>query len=387
MHDLYKLPDLKDTTLCWLPTLRRSGFTIYWLAIGLFLTGFLSLFFIKVDISVRATGIIRPFNERAEIHSPAGGIIDRIYFKDGELVLKNNILIAIRDPALAEKQHVNESEITRCKDFIHDLELLTAATLKDVTIVPALISPLYKQEALRFFSRGAELHILLAKASHETVLNEKLAKDKVISPKEMFDIRLQEQKIISENETFRRGQFADWQADLVKYKAELNQCISRQEELTQLFETDRIRAPVSGYLQELSRHYPGNSMQAGELICSISPGGLLMGECYVSSKDIGMLKTGQTARFQIDAFNYNYFGAATGNIFSIDNDFILMDKTPVYKVKCRLNESMLRLSNGYAGELKKGMSFQARFITCHRTLWQLLFDTVENWLNPVHPPI
>jgi len=381
MHEIYKLKDLKDTALCWLPSMQRSGFIIYWLVIVFFLSGFLSLFFIHVDLSVRATGIIRPFNERTDIHSPANGMIDEIFFKEGDPVLKNNILLTIRDSSLAEKQHLNAMEISRCEDFIHDLEVLSADEQYADYILRELFTPLYKQEALRFFSREAEQQIMISKASHETILNEKLAVEKVISPKEIFDIRLQEQKMISENESFRRGQFADWQADLVKYKSELNQFNSRKEELNHQYETNRVRAPVSGFLQEQTRHYAGNSIQAGELIYSVSPGGLLMGECFISSKDIGLLKKDQPARFQIDAFNYNYFGAATGNITSIDNDFIMMDKIPVYKVKCRLNEKMLKLSNGYTGELKKGMRFQVRFITCNRTLWQLLYDTVEDWLR------
>jgi HlyD family secretion protein len=116
----------------------------------------------------------------------------------------------------------------------------------------------------------------------------------------------------------------------------------------------------------------------------VSPGGPLMGECYVLSKDIGLLKTGQAVRLQIDAFNYNYFGVLTGKIYSIDNDFTLLDKTPVFKVRCKLDDRILKLSNGYSGELKKGMGFQARFIICKRSLWQLLYDGMDDWLNPVH---
>jgi hypothetical protein len=112
--------------------------------------------------------------------------------------------------------------------------------------------------------------------------------------------------------------------------------------------------------------------------------GPLMGECYVLSKDVGLLKTGQAARLQIDAFNYNYFGVLTGKIYSIDNDFILLNKTPVFKVRCELDDRMLKLSNGYSGEVKKGLGFQARFIICKRSLWQLLYDGLDDWLNPVH---
>ena len=132
----------------------------------------------------------------------------------------------------------------------------------------------------------------------------------------------------------------------------------------------------------VAARYAAGSIQAGEIICSLSPGGEMLAECYVSTRDIGMLKPGQTARFMIDAFDYNYFGVVTGQISSIDNDFILLDKSPVFKVRCRLNQEQLSLKNGYHGKLKKGMHFQARFAVKNRTLWQLLYDTADDWLNP-----
>jgi hypothetical protein len=102
----------------------------------------------------------------------------------------------------------------------------------------------------------------------------------------------------------------------------------------------------------------------------------------VLPKNIGFLQKGQMVRLQIDAFDYNYFGMITGRIYLIDDDLLLLDKKPVYKVTCLLNEKILKLSNGYIGELKKGMSFQARFVICKRNLWQLLYDGLSDWLDP-----
>jgi membrane fusion protein, peptide pheromone/bacteriocin exporter len=374
--------EIKDTELWWLPPMRRSGFIIYWLVIILFLSGFISLFFIQVDITARAGGIIRPVNERTDIKSPVPGLIDTIYFKEGEQVVKNSLILTIRDPALVEKQRQNEADISRYQDYIQDLERLVSAGSITTNRVHLLHSPLYKQEALRFISRAAEHAVILSKARYETELNEYLARDKVISPKEFYDIRIQERKAVSAYETFRLEQMAEWQAGFIKYTTELKKCIMVQEELRQLCLAEQIRAPVAGSLLELNGRYPGNSIQVGELICSISPGGDLIGECFVASNDIGMIRKGQAVRLLIDAFNYNYFGAVTGSIYFIDHDFILLDKKPVFKVKCRLNERMLKLSNGYTGEIRKGMGFQARFVTCKRSLWQLLYDGLDDWLNP-----
>lgn len=141
---------------------------------------------------------------------------------------------------------------------------------------------------------------------------------------------------------------------------------------------------VAGFLAMFFIHVD-ISIRASGIILSERMG--LMAECYVPSKNIGFLKPGLPARFQIDAYNYNYFGSVNGYIFSISDDFILIDRIPVYKVNCHFNSISLKLRNGYIGHLKKGMGFQVRFITCRRTLWQLLFDTVDDWLSPTQEPV
>jgi multidrug efflux pump subunit AcrA (membrane-fusion protein) len=110
----------------------------------------------------------------------------------------------------------------------------------------------------------------------------------------------------------------------------------------------------------------------------------IIGECYVTSKDIGLIKIDQPVKFQVDAYNYNYFGTGTGRIYFIDDDYFLSEKTPVYRVRFQMNERKLKLPNGFSGELKKGMGFQARFKVCSRTLWQLLYEKVDDWVNPFH---
>jgi membrane fusion protein, peptide pheromone/bacteriocin exporter len=69
-------------------------------------------------------------------------------------------------------------------------------------------------------------------------------------------------------------------------------------------------------------------------------------------------------------------------VISIDNDFTLSGNTPVFKVKCSLNKTSLQLKNGVRGPLKKGMSLRARFILARRSLFQLLFDRTDDWINP-----
>jgi membrane fusion protein, peptide pheromone/bacteriocin exporter len=54
----------------------------------------------------------------------------------------------------------------------------------------------------------------------------------------------------------------------------------------------------------------------------------------------------------------------------------------MFNVRCTLNQSHLQLQNGVKGEIRKGMTFQARFIVARRSLFQLLYDKADDWLNP-----
>jgi hypothetical protein len=120
-----------------------------------------------------------------------------------------------------------------------------------------------------------------------------------------------------------------------------------------------------------------------DVIAEISPDGGLIAETYVLPKDVGLLRPGTTANFQVDAFNYNQWGMISGKVVSISNDIFAKEgEQPYFKVRCKLDDNKLELKNGYVGYLKKGMGLQANFYVTRRTLFQLLYDKADDWLNP-----
>lgn len=114
----------------------------------------------------------------------------------------------------------------------------------------------------------------------------------------------------------------------------------------------------------------------------ISPDTNLLVECFISPQDIGLLKLNNQANFQIDAYNYNQWGLATGEIIDIGKDIEFIENASVFKIQCKINEKQLKLKNGFAGELKKGMTLNAQFKLAERSLFDLLYDKVDDWVNP-----
>lgn len=340
--------------------------------------------FVHTTIAVTAPGITRPFTERTDVKPVIGGIIDTLYYHEGENIIKGAVLLRIKDPITKSKKILNRFEINQREEFIHDLNLLTSDNPNEA-LVPHLSTPLYKEELARFVHQAADQQATLKKAAKELEMNSSLMKSKVITTKEFFDIQVQYDKAAANYKAFEREQQSNWQQDLARYSLELSQF---REELNQV-NTDAsyylVKAPVGGTLQGINNRYTGGLVQPNETLCTISPGGNLLAECYVSAKDIGLLKIKQQVRFQIDAFDYNYFGIIIGKVIAIDNDFTTIDNKPVFKVRCSFNATQLHLKNGFTGNLKKGLTLQARFVIGERTLWQLLWDKVDDWLNPTAP--
>ncbi|TDO25426.1 HlyD family secretion protein [Sediminibacterium goheungense] len=355
---------------------------IYLTTLLLIITGIACLPLVSTTISIKSTGIIRPQTERTEIKPFTSGFIDHLFTKEGDTVSQGQLLACIQDRNSLPRLRLNEIERIQRQVYIKDLTLLTS---EEKIAVSHLQSPLYKQQLNRFLFQLAEQEAALKKVQKEREINQSLITGKIITPKEYFDKEIEAERMSASFQSFQNEQKINWQNDLSRYRMELVQFIAQQYQIEADKKNHLIYAPVSGIIQNSQHRYAGGFIQAGETLCTISPQTTLIAECYVSTRDVGLLQKGQTAKFQIEAFDYNYFGVLTGTIASIDNDFSLIDNKPFFKVKCNFDRKQLLLKNGYSGELKKGLSLHARFIVAERTLWQLLFDKIDDWFNPNAP--
>lgn len=75
---------------------------------------------------------------------------------------------------------------------------------------------------------------------------------------------------------------------------------------------------------------------------------------------------------------------ATGEIIEISDDIEMIDNQPVFKARCIIHQTHLKLKNGTAGKLGKGMMLRARFELTERSLFDLLYDKMDDWLNPAN---
>lgn len=349
---------------------------IYYMLVIIILISIVLLPIIKINLSVQGVGFIRPIKEKTEIKANKSEIISNVFTNEGQFVKKGDTILILRDDMVKSKIDLINQQIIEKSTFQKDLNNLISSNNLDI------LSDLYAQQYISYSRKIADYNTRLEQAEKELNRNKILYEKEIISTKKYEDLEFDVKQILKEKDIYRSNQLTQWETELVKYTNELNGYKEQLNQIRKEKEFYRILAPVSGTIEEFSGLYAGSIIHAGQTIAVISPQSDIIAEVYVSAKKIGYLSEGQKANIQVDAFNYNQWGWLNGEIINISDDFILADNTPVFNVKCKLNKDYLELKNGVKGKLKKGMTVNAQFMIARRSLFQLLYQKSDDWLNP-----
>ena len=332
---------------------------------------------VSTSINIKSPSIIRPSAEVSAIRSLVNGRVKDAFIVENQTIQKGNILYVIESEMINEKEKYLQLKILEIQNFIDDLRKLVSQASGI-----SLSTTLFQQSYFNYLQKVRDATMRYNKVKTDYARNRKLHHEKVIADSDFENFQYEFDKAKNDVELLKQDQLNQWQNELRRYEIELRDFETQLAQLQKEKENLTIKAPISGSIQNLAGIYPGSMVFVNQDLAQISPDTNLIVEAFVNPNDIGLLRAGMPVRFQVDAFNYNQWGLATGKILEISNDIHIVNDRPVFKVRCLLNQEYLQLKNGYKGYLKKGMTLQARFMVTERTLWQLLFDKVDDWLNP-----
>ncbi|AQG80146.1 HlyD family secretion protein [Spirosoma montaniterrae] len=378
---------IDHTTEAYLPQVTVRGQLIYSTVALAIVAALLSLPFIYTEVSVQSTGIIRPVAERNEIRPLVAGTVAQVLVRDNQPVRRGQPMIRLQTAVLETRLRLNRSQQAEKLLNIRDLERLVRADRQALLNVANLQSPLIRQQYEQFRFMLTENTQAQAKRKRELDVTQQLYQDQVLAKQEFEDKEYAYQSVVAQYASQIERQVSDWQANLTQQQLALDELRAQERQILNEQTLHTIKAPVNGTVSQLAGRYPGSYVQPGEVLGVISPDSSMLVECYVSPKDIGLLRPGMTARIQVDAFDYNQWGLAHAKITDVSNDIVVMNNQPVFKVKCRLERDFLTLKNGYKGNLKKGMTLRANFVVTERSLFDLLYDKADDWLNPKNTPV
>lgn len=181
-----------------------------------------------------------------------------------------------------------------------------------------------------------------------------------------------------------------YKADFLKklseeYTANKEKLISYGHEMTKYQEALKrtlVKAPLSGYVQQLVYHTIGGIIESAKPIMNIVPENYqLEAEVMILNKDIGFVHSKQEVEVKIDSFPFTKYGTIKGEVRNISGDAILDEKLGlVYNSRITLNENKIT-ADGEVIQLKPGMGVTAEIKTGKRRVIEYLLSPVMKYMN------
>ena len=352
---------------------------IYLTILAMVIVVVVTLPIVFIPISSSSRGVIRSVQENTQLTAVVSGrVIQTKLEKNNQILKKGDTLLLVTAEQLDTQKNLQANQSVDYQAQLSDLQkvsngnftgLQTGQYMREVSAMQEKISQVQSQLAL-------------AKKDYDRAL---LLYNQGVIPRADYDKNFYNyQNLKTQISTIKEQQLAQWQAQKRDTERQIRSLGSEIARINQEQKNYIITAPISGRLVNFTGVQKGNYIIQGQPIGEISPEENQVAECMVSPKDIGFIKKNQKVKFQIDAYNYNQWGLLEGKVMDIDQNITVNQQTgeAYFKVRCMMNKNYLQLKNGYKGQIGKGMTLTARFYLLDRTLWQLLFDRVDDWFNP-----
>ena len=359
-----------------------SGRALYLTTLALAITAAASLGVIEVPVTVQANGTVRPIVERQDARAAESGIVRSVAARDGALVDAGDTLLTLDETSIAARLAASDS-IAR----VQTADLADLATILQANDVAALavadIRGAHRRQQLReYASIEAELIARAAVERRERERLQQLHTRGFATPEQVERQDALHRAADAAVREHRERARTQWSESHARLADELRRRDAERAGLVETLAHYAVLAPIGGTIELSTSLSPGSVLQRGERIASISPNTELIGEALLSPRDIGLVQLGMPARLMVDAFNYRDWGVVNAVVSEVSDDAIIAGDAPLFRVRCRLSRTALELPGGHRASLRKGMTFRARFVVANRSLLQLMFDDVDDWLNP-----
>jgi len=350
--------------------------TVYIILVLTLLVFIILLPIIRVDITCQNNGVIRSAFDDNLIQSAVYGEVIRSNVVENLKVTQCDTLIVISTHKTDEQINYYNQELAEDSIQLRDLASLLGSQH------PKLESAIFKQESIGLRGKLEEQNVKKSQAEKEYLLASTLYKKDVIPKMEFEEKKHNQEYEESRYKNISEQQKLVWQTKLTELRQKVGGLKSNIEQLKREKRQYVITAPISGTLTDCYGLKKGNFIVPNQQIGRISPDDKLLVECYVSPVNIGMITLDMAVSFQFHSYNYNQWGIGTGKVTRISNNVININDQPYFKVRCSLDQNFLTLKNGSKGFLKKGMTLTGRFMIINRSLFQLVYDKTDDWLNP-----
>ncbi len=386
----------------------------------------------KIDIIATAAGKLMPASNIKTIQTLTDSEIEEIYVQEGQYVKEGQDLIKFNQTEVIANINRVQNEMKALEIAISRLKALLTDNPEgnfayDKSIDAYLIkmhSDLLKSQITEKNAKIEVLNGMIAKAEKEkdTIgadlrriekllpsVEERIEKKKILVDQQLL-ARLtfleQEEELtnLQEQRNIQAKKMAETEENIEYLKKELRQYLaefdknlmqeltenreklaSYQQELIKYDEALKrtaVKAPLSGYVQQLVYHTKGGVVETAKPIMNIVPEDYkLEAEVMILNKDIGFVRPEQEVEIKIDSFPFTKYGTIKGSVRNISGDAVQDEKLGlIFPSRLTLLDNKMK-ADGQIIQLRPGMSVTAEIKTGKRRVIEYLLSPVMKYLN------
>jgi adhesin transport system membrane fusion protein len=397
--------------------------------------------FTDVDEITTGVGEIVPSENIVPVQHIEGGIVYKVYVKDGSIVKKGDPMFDLNPEPntsdlkrLKKRQNSLEIDILRLQALLSGVnlsqdDLLSAVTFKDVT-EPSLLklqlqnADMYQQQELQqreynrtqLATRLEQERINLkniddqiaALAERKKVLEDQvtiydnLSEQRAVSKIDMLNIKERYQEVIGsylsvikdrttvettvldlENK-LKTLEFDKDNEALKLLNDDTSQLLEVKEQIARAqIAVDRlsVKAEIDGIVKGFTLH-PGDVVAAGTVLFELVPlDSTLVAEIKVSTTDIGHIKIGDPVQIKVGTYDFSTYGSISGTLGSISaSTYLDPEKKPYYKCNVNLAQNYLG-SDPTKNLVFPGMTVTAEIKTNKKSLLAYMLKPINRTFN------
>lgn len=352
-----------------------------------------------VDEIVRGQGQVVSSSRPQIIQNLEGGILTELLVKEGDEVLRGDILARLHGTQFKSSVDDLHDQITALEIRRLRLEAeLAGASSFDVPAALAGQSPeivasersLLEARQSDYQARRDGARQVLAQAKSELDLMENLLKKNVVALIEVTrarkahaDAKKMYDEVVTQTELTRATDYSDTLKELATLRQNLK---SSQDQLNRTV----LTSPMHGVVNKLSVTTIGGVVRPGEEILQIIPlDEELFVEAQIAPENIANIRPGQEATIKLTAYDYTIYGTLKGRVDVISADTFRDERNPNapphYKVSIRVD--MESLTDRQASiEIRPGMLATAELHTGEKTVLQYLLKPLYKSREAFHEP-
>jgi adhesin transport system membrane fusion protein len=399
------------------------------LLLGLLAAGYFWAKHTQLDLITRGEGRLIAEGQNKLVQAPDGGIVTKIFVKEGDIV-SNNQLLAVINSTAAEgslKEIKAKKNSLLAKLVRLDAELKNSTKNQLVKSLDGFAENVRESQLALFLANRSNLRSLLFSIESErdqlekslATIKEQLSgakellilvneENKELSPlikagalgaSEKFrlkreraqltsEIHVLEAKVLetdagylkleAEIEALQSGYERNIFEERATYVNELSEIDTRIPLLEQKLKQTEIRSPSDGIINSLPVSDEETVIKTGEIIAEIVPSADdLIVEAFIDPKDIAKIEVGQKARVSLTAYDAAKYGYLTGRLLKVSADAVYREEKQsyMYAIEVELIDNLID-SIGDTVPLNPGMIAQVDIIRGQQTVLEYFWQPI-----------